>query len=77
MRSSTRTLIVALCFGVSAGLAPPALAQKDPESTAGKSLEVLSEITRNPKTGMPRLVMKQAQGIAIIPSLLRACPLTW
>ena len=45
-----------------AGLAQPALAQKDPEATVAKSLEVLSEITRNPKTGMPRLVMKQGAG---------------
>jgi lipid-binding SYLF domain-containing protein len=49
----------------------PVLAQRDPEVTVGKSLEVLSEITRNPKTGMPRLVMRNAQGIAIVPDMLK------
>jgi SH3 domain-containing YSC84-like protein 1 len=49
-----------------------ALAQRSPESTVGKSLEVLSEITRNPKTGMPRLVLRKAAGIAIIPDMFKA-----
>jgi lipid-binding SYLF domain-containing protein len=50
-----------------------ALAQKkDPEITVAKSLQVLSEITRNPKTGMPRLVLRKAQGIAIIPDMFKA-----
>jgi lipid-binding SYLF domain-containing protein len=37
----------------------------------GKSLQVLSEITRNPKTGMPRLVMRKAEGFAIIPDMFK------
>jgi lipid-binding SYLF domain-containing protein len=37
-----------------------------------KSLQVLSEITRNPKTGMPRLVLRKAAGIAIIPDMFKA-----
>ena len=41
-------------------LTKPARAQKDPEVAVGKSLEVLSEITRNPKTGMPRMVLRRA-----------------
>ncbi len=52
-------------------LSKPARAQKDPEVAVGKSLEVLSEITRNPKTGMPRLVLRKAQGIAIIPDMFK------
>lgn len=51
----------------------PAWAQnKDPEVVVGKSLQVLSEITRNPKTGMPRLVLRKAAGIAIIPDMFKA-----
>jgi lipid-binding SYLF domain-containing protein len=46
-------------------------AQKEPESIVARSLQVLSEITRNPKTGMPRLVMRNAQGIAIIPDMFK------
>jgi lipid-binding SYLF domain-containing protein len=38
----------------------------------GRSLEVLSEITRNPKTGMPRLVLRKAAGIAVIPDMFKA-----
>ena len=52
------------------GLTKPARAQKDPEVAVGKSLEVLSEITRNPKTGMPRMVLRE-QGIAIIPDMFK------
>ena len=44
------------------GLTKPARAQKDPEVAVGKSLEVLSEITRNPKTGMPRMVLRRCRG---------------
>jgi lipid-binding SYLF domain-containing protein len=62
---------VGLALVVLAALAPPARAQKDPEITVGRSLQVLSEVTRNPKTGMPRLVMKNAQGIAIIPEMFK------
>lgn len=71
MRSSPRALIVGLSLVLPVGLAQPALAQQDPETTVAKSLEVLSEITRNPKTGMPRLVMRKAQGIAIIPDMFK------
>jgi lipid-binding SYLF domain-containing protein len=52
--------------------AQPALAQRSPEATVGKSLQVLSEITRNPKTGMPRLVLRKAAGIAIVPDMFKA-----
>jgi lipid-binding SYLF domain-containing protein len=52
--------------------AQPALAQRSPEATVGKSLQVLSEITRNPKTGMPRLILRKAAGIAIVPDMFKA-----
>jgi len=71
MRSSARALLVGLSLILPASVPQPALAQKDPESTVAKSLEVLSEITRNPKTGMPRLVMRKAQGIAVIPDMFK------
>ena len=40
-------------------------AQKNPEGSVAESIEVLSEITRNPKTGMPRLVLRNAEGPAV------------
>ena len=58
-------LLISTCVSSSA------FAQKDPEITVGKSLQVLSEITRNPKTGMPRLVMRKAEGFAIIPDMFK------
>jgi lipid-binding SYLF domain-containing protein len=46
-------------------------AQKHPEASVAESIEVLSEVTRNPKTGMPRLVLRKAEGIAIIPDMFK------
>ena len=72
MRTFSRSMIVAICFFLPVvGLTRPAQAQRDPEITVGKSLQVLSEITRNPKTGMPRKVLLNAQGIAIIPDMFK------
>lgn len=72
MRMSYLSLIIGLAFLLQAVcLTKPALAQRDPEITVGKSLQVLSEITRNPKTGMPRKVLSNAQGIAIIPDMFK------
>jgi lipid-binding SYLF domain-containing protein len=51
---------------------PSAQAQRYPEDTVRRSIQVLSEITRNPRTGMPRLVLRHAQGIAIIPDMFKA-----
>jgi SH3 domain-containing YSC84-like protein 1 len=59
------SILVSTCF------TSAAFAQRDPEATVGKSLQVLSEITRNPKTGMPRLVMRKAEGFAIIPDMFK------
>jgi SH3 domain-containing YSC84-like protein 1 len=65
-------MIVGLAFLMPAVcLTRPAHAQKDPEVTVGKSLQVLSEITRNPKTAMPRKVLRNAQGMAIIPDMFK------
>ena len=65
-------MVVALSFLLPvAGLTKPARAQRDPEITVGKALQVLSEITRNPKTGMPRKVLRNAQGMAIIPDMFK------
>ena len=72
MISSIQAKLVEFAVLLPIFLAQPALAQRSPEATVGKSLEVLSEITRNPKTGMPRLVMRKAAGIAIIPDMFKA-----
>jgi lipid-binding SYLF domain-containing protein len=65
--------VLGLAVLATAGSGRPAWGQKkDPEVIVGKSLQVLSEITRNPKTGMPRLVLRKAQGIAIIPDMFKA-----
>jgi lipid-binding SYLF domain-containing protein len=71
VRLSTFRLAVGLSTAFVALLPASSRAQKDPEVVVGKSLQVLSEITRNPKTGMPRLVMRKAQGIAIIPDMFK------
>lgn len=75
MRVSTRTRALALC-GLLCLVCPlPAAfaqAQRPPEVTVANSLRALGEVTRNPKTGMPRLVMRNAQGIAIIPDMFKA-----
>lgn len=71
MRDSILRLAAGLSLFLVAGLPQTASAQRDPEITVGKSLQVLSEITRNPKTGMPRNVMRNAQGIAIIPEMFK------
>jgi len=71
VRTSTWLSIIALSILLPVCFPEPVRAQKDPEASVGKSLEVLSEITRNPKTGMPRLVLRKAQGIAIIPDMFK------
>jgi lipid-binding SYLF domain-containing protein len=69
----TSTFGLAVCAAVLLpGLFPfTASAQKEPEAVVARSLQVLSEVTRNPKTGMPRLVLRNAQGIAIIPDMFK------
>ncbi len=71
MRTSSWSVIIGLSILLPVCLSSPARAQKAPETTVGKSLMVLSEITRNPKTGMPRKVLLNAQGIAIIPDMFK------
>ena len=71
MRTFTCRSVVGFSILLSGCFASPAFAQKDPETTVGKSLQALSEITRNPKTGMPRLVMRKAEGFAIIPDMFK------
>ena len=72
MRTSTWRRTAALCAVL--GLAPfgSANAQKPPEVSVSRAIDVLSEVTRNPKTGMPRLVMRNAHGIVIIPDMFKA-----
>jgi len=72
MRSSTWTRALALCVVFGLFPAASARAQRPPEVTVSHALRALSEVTRNPKTGMPRLVMRNAQGIAIIPDMFKA-----
>lgn len=72
MRASTRTRALALCGLLCLFPAVSARAQRPPDATVANSLRALSEVTRNPKTGMPRLVMRNAQGIAIIPDMFKA-----
>ncbi len=71
MRTSTRRSLVTLFLFLPAAFPLPARAQKDPEVTVGKSLQVLGEITREPKTGMPRPVLRKAQGMAIVPDMFK------
>ncbi|MDG3007244.1 lipid-binding SYLF domain-containing protein [Paludisphaera mucosa] len=72
MRTPTRLRLAAL--SVVLGLTPltAARAQKPPDVVVGQASQAMSEVTRNPKTGMPRLVMRKAQGIAIIPGMFKA-----
>lgn len=70
-RASTWTRALTLCAVFC--LAPTgAHAQKPPEVTVSHALRALGEVTRNPKTGMPRLVMRNAHAIAIIPDMFKA-----
>lgn len=71
MRTSSIRAAVGLFLVLSGGLTAPALAQRDPEVTVAKSLQVISQITRNPKNGMPRLVMRKAEGFAIVPDMFK------
>jgi len=48
------------------------MGQKPPDITVSRSIDVLSEVTRNPKTGMPRKVMLNAKGIVIVPDMFKA-----
>ncbi|WP_165247341.1 lipid-binding SYLF domain-containing protein [Paludisphaera soli] len=72
MRTPGRLRIAALCVVLGCLPLNAARAQKPPDVVIGQSIQALSEVTRNPKTGMPRLVMRNAQGIAIIPSMVKA-----
>ncbi len=72
MRTSTWRRAAALCAVLALSPLGTAQAQRPPDVTVSRSLRALSEITRNPKTGMPRLVMRNAQGIAIIPDMFKA-----
>jgi SH3 domain-containing YSC84-like protein 1 len=72
MKTKASNWFLGLAVLVAVGPTRPAMAQKNPEVTVAKSLQVLSEITRNPKTGMPRLVLRKAAGIAIIPDMFKA-----
>jgi lipid-binding SYLF domain-containing protein len=62
-----------VCVSLIVSAFRPALAraEREPEAIVGRSLQVLSEITRNPRTGMPRLVLRNAQAIAIIPDMFK------
>jgi lipid-binding SYLF domain-containing protein len=72
MRTPGRLRIAALCVVLGTLPLNAARAQKPPDVVIGQSIQALSEVTRNPKTGMPRLVMRNAQGIAIIPNMVKA-----
>ena len=72
MISSIQAKLVGLAVLLPILLVRPALAQRSPESTVCRSLRILSEITRNPKTGTPRLVLRKAAGIAIVPDMFKA-----
>ena len=72
MRTSTWRRTLALCAVMGLAPAGSAVAQKPPEVSVSRSIDVLSEVTRNPKTGMPRLVMRNAHGIVIIPDMFKA-----
>lgn len=63
---------MALCAGFFCLAPTGAHAQKPPEVTVSHALRALGEVTRNPKTGMPRLVMRNAHAIAIIPDMFKA-----
>lgn len=72
IRTPKRLRLAALCLVL--GLATPAAvrAQKPPEVVVSQAIQAMSEVTRNPKTGMPRLVMRNAKGIIIVPNMLKA-----
>jgi lipid-binding SYLF domain-containing protein len=72
MRTPKRLRFAALCLAL--GLAPmtPARAQKPPDVVVSQAIQAMNEVTRNPKTGMPRLVMRNARGIVIVPNMFKA-----
>jgi len=72
MSHPNRLRLAALCVAVSLLPLGQARAQKPPEVVVSQAIQAMNEVTRNPKTGMPRLVMRNAQGIAIIPSMFKA-----
>ncbi len=72
MRTSTWRRTLALCAVLGLVPAGSANAQKPPEVSVSRSIDVLNAITRNPKTGMPRLVMRNAHGIVIVPDMFKA-----
>jgi len=72
MRTSNRLRLAALCLLSTLATPIAARAQKPPDIVVSQSIQALGEVTRNPKTGMPRLVMRNAQGIAIIPNMFKA-----
>lgn len=69
-----RLALLGLGLGLGLGLVAPttARAQKPPDVVIGQSIQAMSEVTRNPKTGMPRLVMREARGIVIVPNMFKA-----
>ncbi len=72
MRTPKRRRLAAFCL-VLGFLAPAAArAQKPPDVVVSQAIQAMSEVTRNPKTGMPRLVMRNARGIIIVPNMLKA-----
>ncbi|WP_165069826.1 lipid-binding SYLF domain-containing protein [Paludisphaera rhizosphaerae] len=72
MRTPNRMRSAALCCVLTWLAVTPAMAQKPPDVVVGQAIQAMSEVTRNPKTGMPRLVMRKAEGIAIIPNMVKA-----
>ena len=67
-----RTPPVALLLALTLATSATAQLQKPPDVVIGQAIEAMSEVTRNPKTGMPRLVMRDARGIVIVPNMLKA-----
>jgi lipid-binding SYLF domain-containing protein len=68
MRTAGAIVLLVSCW---AGAVSPALAQRSPNETVNASTQVLREIMAVPDKGIPESLLREAQGIAIIPGMLK------
>jgi lipid-binding SYLF domain-containing protein len=68
MRSAGAIVLLVCCW---AGVVSPALAQRSPNETVNASTQVLREIMAVPDKGIPESLLREAQGIAIVPGMLK------
>jgi SH3 domain-containing YSC84-like protein 1 len=68
MRSVGTIVLLVSCW---AGAVSPALAQRPPNETVNSATQVLREIMSVPDKGIPESLLREAQGIAIVPGMVK------